>query len=310
MCAFQFSFARRPAAPPSGRVLSTKARAKKRTAQQQRSTAAMTASRKAKIHWRNLKKRMAARGVTYTPSDQKGPPAAHRGRQSLKAQYTLDRILELNRYEAYALLQEKGFIPVRGHCSNCSTPLSGKLAWRSGERHPHYQCKNRTCRCCNRTTANTWADHQVPLRKLGAIAWLASGQLGEHIAPTSSMAAQLVGVANRTCHEVLSSLRDEMAKCARREQGAIRFSGDCEVDATTLRTSRTGNGWLRHIRYLGICRRGDRMSTVVYPLPVYSTRGGGPTRPESHKEVDGILRRHLRGGGGGGGGGKESYIPV
>ena len=69
-----------------------------------------------------------------------------------------------------------------------------------------------------------------------------------------------------------------------------------EVDATTLRTVTLNNCRLLHVRYFGMSRRGDRKSTVIYPLPLYTTPKGGKTRPESIAETEDLMIKHTAGG--------------
>eukprot|EP00959_Pyramimonas_sp_CCMP1952_P066711 1392644-Pyramimonas_sp.AAC.1 len=69
------------------------------------------------------------------------------------------------------------------------------------------------------------------MKKLAALAWLASGQLTARVHQDD--AAQLTGVAHRTCKEVLDALRDVMALGSKMEQRDVVFSGQCEVSSTS-----------------------------------------------------------------------------
>ena len=105
-------------------------------------------------------------------------------------------------------------------------------------------------------------------------------------------ASLICNVGSKQASEVMSSLRRLVKVQHEKEQSQIILKGQCEVDATTLRTIRLGNGRIKHVRYFGMCRRGDPKSTVVYPLPTYTTPPGGKTRPESICKTEPLMERH------------------
>ena len=194
--------------------------------------------------------------------------------------------------QAWTVLVTLGFL-TDGYgqpCPECGKPLS-KLVFNDETRHPYNRCNRKGCKTLKvRPTEGTWADHELPLRKLAGLAYLASGMMSAILSADDAGLACSVGHA--VAGQVLSALRSIITLQHNREQATIVLSGQCEADATTLRTVRLSNGRIKHIRYFGMSRRGDRSSTIVYPLPTYTTPPGGKTRPESIDETEHLMARH------------------
>ena len=256
---------------------------------------ALAAARKQRAAAKLRRKRLAATGVFYTPPSQKAVKRIQRGRLSFKKQFTLPELLAMSCGQAWDLLVKLGFLQsTEGTpCSGCGCRL-GKPRPCRGSRHPVARCKRVACKKQVAVTASTWADHSVPLQNLAAVAWVASGQLNAQVYQDD--AAQLTGVAHRTCAEVMQSLHRAIAQAGEEEQRDISLDGQCEADATTLRTVRLRNGRVKHVRVFGISKRGDHRKSALYMLPEYSTPPGGKTRPESIAETEPFIQRHTQEG--------------
>ncbi|CAK0853732.1 unnamed protein product, partial [Prorocentrum cordatum] len=222
---------RRPAAATPNIPVKTKFRKfsqKKRNkrSSQERSKKSLAMARKARAAWKRERAALERTGVFYTPTEQKGADTVRRGRVAKAERWTFDEILAMGDAAAYWMLVKLGFLQDlhNTECAGCQWPL-GKTYFR-GERRPGVQCYRRGCREFNRATSGTWADHEIPMKKLAALAWLASGQLTCQMHEDD--AAQLTGVAHRTCKEVFDALRDVIAIGSKMEQRDVAFSGQRE----------------------------------------------------------------------------------
>jgi hypothetical protein len=282
---------KRPAAAWSrARFPHSKKRVKRSVAKAARTSQALAAARKARAKAKRQRKKLAASGILYTPKEQV-VKRVRRGRASLKLQFTLGDVLALSKKACWELLVLYGFlVDLEGQpCQSCGWPL-GKVELQAGSRHPSFKCWHRDCLSRNSPTAGTWADHEVPLQKLAALAWLASGMLSRTVGEDD--AALMTGVSHKVCGLVLSDLRSAIHLQSQREQDSITCTGQREGDATTVRVVRLSNGRLLHVRFFGLCRRGDPTTTVCYPMPTYTTPAGGKTRPERIDETDHLITKH------------------
>ena len=251
----------------------------------------LEAARRGRAAWRAKRNRLEATGTLYTPKAQV-VPKLRRGRSSLSDQYTFDQLINMSTKKAYKTLVDNGFLPeAKGaSCPECKKKLSS-VEFRGEDWHPDQRCQHKGCSLTRKkVTAGTWADHQVPLAKLSALAYLSCGALTGSFGQDD--AALLTGVSHEVCAQVMKALGDVIHKCNTKEQAAIKLEGQCEVDASTLRTVRLCNGRIKHIRVLGMSKRGDHTKTIVYMLPAYSSPPGGATRPENIQETERLLRLH------------------
>ena len=268
-----------------------KKRCKRRVNQDIARSGNLALARRARAAARARRKRLEAAGILYTPKYQK-TETVRRGRASLSKQYTLDKFLSMTTKMSYKCLLKLGYFraPRTSCCSGCGRTLAKKVYFSRG-RHPFQRCQRGGCRVAKtRVTAGTWADHEIPLPKLAALAFLACGSLSSR--PTQDDAAIMTGVSHKVCAAVSKDLLSIVHTHQKLEQAKIKLEGQCEADATTVRTVRLRNGRLLHVRFFGMSKRGDHKKTVVYPLPVYTTPAGGKTRPESIAETEHLMQRH------------------
>ena len=232
-------------------------------------------------------------GMGYTPLDQiAAPKKMGRGKVAAKDRVVMADLLQLGPLEAHALLVERGFLPDRtdAPCPGCGSNLPAPVARGEGRRPVQRRAK-KACRKKWPVTKGTWAAHEVPLGRLAAVAWLASGMLSCHPGPRD--ASLMTGVSATVCTEVYSDLEAATVGQSKKGQAQLRLYGECEGDATTLRVVNLANGKNVHVRAWCGVRRGDMRPLVCYPLPPYYSGRGVSTRPESSAEVTPLIRKHL-----------------
>jgi hypothetical protein len=270
-----------------------KRRTKRKIQREAARTRSLEFARKARKAHQAKRKRLEKTGVLYTPPDQQ-VAKVRRGQQSIKANTTFEEIIKMPVKAAYYKLVSVGYLrdPKVAKCPMCKKKL-GKVIFRK-RRHPSQRCRHKACggQRWIKTTSGTWADHEVPLNKLGAVAWLHSGQLSKR--PGADDCALLTDVGHTVCQSISNSFLNTIHKQHNAEQIRIKLEGQCEADATTIRVIRLRNGRLLHVRVLGFSRRGDHTRTIAYMMPSYTTPPGGKTRPESTDETEPLMQRHMR----------------
>jgi hypothetical protein len=268
-----------------------KKRSKRRIQRESTRVRNLEESRRARKAYQAKRKRLEKTGILYTPPSQV-VPKVRRGRLSLKSMTGFRDLLRMSEQSAYRKQVSLGYLPnpKNAKCPGCKKKL-GKVFFRQGK-HPSQRCQRTSCGGDRWVTCTkgTWADHKVPLSKLGAVAWLQSGQLTKR--PGSGDTALLTGVSNAVCQKVSNDVLGITIRKSKKEQMMTKLSGQREGDATTLRVIRLKNGRLLHIRAFALWKRGDHTKGVIYMLPEYTSPPGGKTRPESIEETDPIIKKH------------------